>query len=207
MRLMSAVVLIERILQSMSDLVFSLVELPRALGSTLTRDIVWVTPDDLGTSSMAASPGVELPLEVTLTSVDDGVLAQINTEVTLHGECVRCLDPVERHHDVRVSEVFFEPAAVARFVADDDEGVTTEDDFLTIGERNTIDLEVLLRDSIVTLVDSLPLCAVDCEGLCPDCGEKWADLPADHAHEVIDPRMAGLAALLESGLLTDSKDA
>jgi len=40
-----------------------------------------------------------------------------------------------------------------------------------------------------------PLCREDCEGLCPDCGGKWAELPDDHAHEAIDARWAGLAGL------------
>ena len=39
-----------------------------------------------------------------------------------------------------------------------------------------------------------PLCRPDCAGLCADCGERLDDLPADHTHEVIDPRWAGLAA-------------
>ena len=37
-----------------------------------------------------------------------------------------------------------------------------------------------------------PLCRDDCPGLCQDCGGKLADLPADHAHEKIDPRWADL---------------
>lgn len=187
-------------------LTLSLVELPRALGSTLSRSLHWVAPDDLGTSSMAVTPGEELDIDVQLTSMDDGVLVQLDTETTLHGECVRCLDPVHRHHDLHVSEVYFEPEAVARFVAEDEEGETSVDDYFLIGERDTIDLETLLRDSIVTLVEPLPLCSPDCAGLCPDCGEKWDDLPEDHEHEVIDPRLAGLAALLAPGALSEEED-
>jgi 1-deoxy-D-xylulose-5-phosphate synthase len=40
-----------------------------------------------------------------------------------------------------------------------------------------------------------PLCSEDCLGLCPDCGQKWADLPDEHQHEAIDARWAGLAGL------------
>jgi len=53
-----------------------------------------------------------------------------------------------------------------------------------------------LRDAIVPLVDPRPLCAPDCAGLCDVCGEKWADLPEDHDHFVVDPRLASLASLL-----------
>ena len=53
-----------------------------------------------------------------------------------------------------------------------------------------------LRDAIVPLVDPRPLCAPECAGLCDVCGEKWADLPEDHDHFVVDPRLASLASLL-----------
>lgn len=185
------------------NLKLSLLELPRALGSTLERKLTWTAPEDLGTSSMSVTPGEELAVDVRLTSVADGVLVQVDTDTTLHGECVRCLDDVHAHHDLQISEVYFEADAAQRFVAEDEEGQTSIDDYFLIGDNDTIDLEILLRDSIITLVDELPLCSAECQGLCPDCGEKWDELPADHVHEVIDPRLAGLAALLDSGLLRE----
>ena len=90
-------------------LTLSLARLPRALGSTLHEDIVWSTPDDLGTPSMAVAPGAPLDVSVDLTSVEDGVLVQVATSVDLVGECVRCLDEVRDHHDVSSAEVYFEP--------------------------------------------------------------------------------------------------
>lgn len=187
----------------MSDsLELSLLELPRQLGSTISRELTWVVAEDLGTSSMRVEPGTELLIDVTLTSVDDGVLVQLSTDIELLGECVRCLDPVRREHAIDTAEVFFEPEAAERFAAEAGED-EEHDDLFTIDRRNIINIEPLLRDSVITLVDERPLCSPDCEGLCQDCGEKWSELPEDHAHEVIDPRLAGLAALLDSGLLTD----
>lgn len=187
-----------------NHLLFSLVELPRAVGSTLDKHIVWTAPGDLGTPAMAVNEGDLLDVDLTLTSVDDGVLVNLATQVTLRGECVRCLDPVERFHDIHVSEMYFEQDAAKRLIADDEDGTLSADDLMIISERDTIDIESLLRDSIITLVEPLPLCSPDCEGLCPGCGDKWADLPADHEHQVIDPRLAGLAALLDAGLGTDT---
>ena len=77
-----------------------------------------------------------------------------------------------------------------------DEEDEDADDLFVIGERDTINIETQLRDAIVTLVDPRPLCSSDCAGLCDVCGEKWADLPADHDHFVVDPRLASLASLL-----------
>ena len=177
-----------------NSLTLSLARLPRALGSTLHQDLVWVTPDDLGTPSMSAVPGVPLDVSADFTSVEDGVLVQLATSVDLVGECVRCLDEVRGHHDVSSAEVYFEPGAPA-LTPTDDEDEEVEDLFV-IGERDTIDIDTQLRDAIVTLVDPRPLCSSDCAGLCDVCGEKWVDLPADHEHVVIDPRLASLASLL-----------
>ncbi len=180
------------------SLILSLTDLPRALGSTRHTSLAWIVPDDLGTSSMRVAPGTQLPLDVDLTSVDDGVLVRLSTSVDLVGECVRCLDPVLHHHDVTAAEVYFEGPASTRGRAEPiDEGREAEDDTARIGPHDTIDLEPLLRDSVVTLIDPLPLCRPDCPGLCPVCGERLADLPTDHHHDIVDPRLAGLAALLD----------
>ena len=58
-----------------------------------------------------------------------------------------------------------------------------------------IDLERPIRDAIVLALPINPLCDEDCEGLCPECGQKWSELPEDHAHESIDPRWSGLSGL------------
>lgn len=172
-------------------LVLSLAALPRQLGATLHHDIEWTAPDDLGTPSMRVETGTVIPLDVDLTSVDGGVLVRASTSVELVGECVRCLDEVRARHDVDAADVYFETAPPT------DEDDPEADDARLIGPRDTIDLEPLLRDSIVTLVNERPLCRADCPGLCDVCGEKWDELPADHEHVLIDPRLASLASLLD----------
>lgn len=175
-----------------SPLVLSLARLPRQAGAMLHEDREWSAPADLGTPSMSVPENTRIPLSVDLTSVSDGVLVRVKTEVELKGECVRCLDPVSVHHEIDASDVYFETAPSPG------EEDLEADDFLLIGTHDTIDLEPLLRDAIVTLVDERPLCGEDCQGLCDVCGEKRADLPEDHSHESIDPRLAALASLLES---------
>jgi len=58
-----------------------------------------------------------------------------------------------------------------------------------------MDLEPPIRDAVVLDLPINPLCSEECLGLCPDCGQKWVDLPEDHQHEAIDARWAGLAGL------------
>ncbi|MEY4279862.1 MAG: hypothetical protein RL313_125, partial [Actinomycetota bacterium] len=62
-------------------------------------------------------------------------------------------------------------------------------------DGNIINLEVPVLDAVILDLPANPLCNPDCQGLCPECGEKWADLPPEHAHEAFDARWAGLAGL------------
>ena len=62
----------------------------------------------------------------------------------------------------------------------------------------TIDLEPVLRDAVVTALPFQPVCRPDCEGLCADCGIRLEDAPDGHGHERVDPRWAALAALAET---------
>ena len=82
----------------------SLRDLSRSPGSTRDYHLTWQVSDDLGTSVMRVAPGTELPIDVTITSVDDGVLVRAHTDVDIDGECVRCLDELTRHHSVDVED-------------------------------------------------------------------------------------------------------
>ena len=62
-----------------------------------------------------------------------------------------------------------------------------------------LDLEPPFLDAVVLALPFAPLCEPECPGLCVDCGQPWRDLPADHAHEVIDPRWAELKNRLDLG--------
>ena len=57
-----------------------------------------------------------------------------------------------------------------------------------------MDLEALLRDTLVEALPLQPLCRPDCRGLCPQCGMDLNDHP-DHHHEMMDDRWAALEGL------------
>ena len=54
----------------------SLRDLSRSPGSMRDYELMWEVPEDLGTSIMRVAPGSELPIDVAITSVDDGVLVR-----------------------------------------------------------------------------------------------------------------------------------
>src|SRR5699024_4041658 len=74
-----------------------------------------------------------------------------------------------------------------------------------VGDR--LDLEPALVDALVLALPFQPLCTPDCPGLCPRCGERLADLPADHDHEDLDPRWSALGSLFAGdGAADDDAD-
>ena len=63
-------------------------------------------------------------------------------------------------------------------------------------EDGLIDLEPVLRDTVVPALPFQPVCRPDCPGLCSECGKPLAEDP-DHQHDLIDPRWAALSAMTE----------
>jgi uncharacterized protein len=147
---------------------------------------------------VALGPEVELagPLdgEIRLQRTNRGILVRGSVGAALRRTCARCLEPFVEEVVVDVAEEFLpsvDPSSGAALAAPaDDEQV------LPIDAHHDIDLTVVLHDELLLTEPLTPLCRPDCAGLCPICG-----LPrqGDHAHEGddVDPRLAGLARLLE----------
>ena len=138
-------------------------------------------PDGIGTDVIGVPPGSSVEFELRLESVVEGVLVTGAAEVTLTGQCGRCLEPISFDEEIDLQELYLYPDKEP----DDEEASRLEDDLL--------DLEPLLRDTVVLDLPYTPLCRPDCAGLCPDCGANLNTDP-DHAHDDrIDPRWAGLS--------------
>jgi uncharacterized protein len=129
--------------------------------------------------------------------VAQGVLASAEIYAVAHGECIRCLDPVEVVIDRKIQELYrYEPTnEKGRKKRREDEDVDLEGEEEHQMEGDLMDLEIPIIDAIILTLPVNPLCSDECLGLCPDCGEKWEKLPEGHAHEVIDARWSGLDGL------------
>ena len=170
-----------------SPWIVSVRELGRAPGSmrTLTRDVpAPAEPNRIGLDAVYVPAGDPIALDLRLESASEGVYVSGTAAAELAGECVRCLDPLADELTVEIGELFAYPDSVTDETTDDDELPRVVDDH--------VDLEQTVRDALVLALPLDPVCRPDCRGLCPDCGEKWADLPADHGHETLDPRWAAL---------------
>jgi uncharacterized protein len=184
-------------------LVFDTHELGRRPGALqrLTRTVD--APRDLGIADVIGVPeGAPVVLELRLESVMEGVLVTGTARAKAEGECVRCLEPLERQLVADFQEMFSYPDADDRGRPKAEPGDDAEDDEDTLHlEDGMFDLEPVLRDAVVLALPMQPVCREDCPGLCPECGVRLADDP-DHHHDAVDIRWAalqGLAGSLEPG--------
>jgi uncharacterized protein len=167
-------------------------ELGRRPGSMRRVRQTVIAPEEMGRPLASIPAGSELELDLRMESVMEGVLVSGTVGAVMSGECGRCLDPVSAHLQVDIQELYSYPesgpyGAGSHPKSDEDELPSLVDDL--------IDLEPVLRDALVLDLPMSPLCREDCPGLCPDCGERLAELPEDHSHDAVDPRWAALAGL------------
>ncbi len=176
-------------------------ELPRRAGEMKEYELDIVVKENFGVELISVLAGEVIEIDARLESVTEGVLLSADVYAVAQGECIRCLDPVEIVIERKIQELYnYEPTnergKKKRKSSTEDltsEDLDVADEFMMEGD--ILDLETPIRDAIVLSLPSNPLCSQDCLGLCPDCGGKWADLPEDHAHEVIDARWASLGGL------------
>ncbi|MGH3615013.1 MAG: YceD family protein [Pseudonocardia sp.] len=144
----------------------------------------------MGIAVIAVPPGESIELDVRLESVTEGVYVSGTVRAPLAGECSRCLEGVTDEIEVEIGELFAYPDSVTDETTDADELPRVVD------ER--IDVEQTVRDAVVLALPLAPLCRPDCPGLCPECGERRAELGPDHGHEILDPRWAALTERLSA---------
>lgn len=144
-------------------------------------------------------PDVELagPLDadLRLQRTNRGILVRGRVSAPLRRTCARCTDAYVEDVRVDVDEEFLpsiDPDSGAPVPVEAGEA----DASLRIDEHHEIELEGIFHDELALTEPMHPLCRPDCPGLCVECGARMD--AGDHAHggEEIDPRLAGLAALL-----------
>jgi uncharacterized protein len=172
-------------------------DLPRRAGEMKEYQLDIPAHARIGVPLIAVPEGDLVELDVRLESVTEGVLASADIYAIAHGECIRCLDPVEVVIDRKIQELYrYEPTnekGRKKRREDDDVDLDGEEELQMEGDL--MDLEIPVIDAIILTLPVNPLCSEECLGLCPECGEKWENLPEGHAHEVIDARWSGLDGL------------
>lgn len=163
-----------------SPYAINLRDLARRAGESKEFALDIVVPEGFGNAVIGVSQGAELAVAGRLESLHDGVLVTARVDAEAAGECVRCLTPITEPVEVDFQELFAYPG-------------TSDFDYQIQGD--TLDLEQVVKDTVVPALPFQPVCQEDCEGLCPVCGVRLLDHPG-HEHEAaVDPRWSALADL------------
>ena len=146
-----------------------------------TRDVHLEVPVP-GLENPATTVDADQPLtiDLRLESLSAAIVASGRVRGRWNAVCSRCLEPIETEFDLFLREVFEEDPI--------------EEETYPLRQEE-IDLEQPLRDLVVPELPIVPLCSVDCQGLCPTCGANRNDDPCDCGSVASDPRWDALRAL------------
>lgn len=135
-------------------------------------------PEKWGEGLVSVAEGEPVEASVRLEAVHEGILVTADVATRYTGVCGRCLTDVAEPVEVEIQELFgYSGDEAADFEVQDDH----------------VDLETLVRDSIVLSLPFQPVCQPDCPGLDPATGEKL--VPGAEPEAPIDERWNALAAL------------
>jgi len=135
--------------------------------------------DGLAISTAAVPPGEEVNLDLVLEVIGDDLVVTGSITFAWVGDCRRCLADVVSSGTVRVREVF--------------ERRPVEGETYQLGD-GVVDLEAMVRETVLLALPLAPLCAEDCAGPAP---ERFpAAVAIDEPEESVrDPRWAALDEL------------
>lgn len=166
-------------------------DLIRRPGTMREQRITIPVAEKLGEGLISVPEGETIDLDLRLESMHEGILATGDAQTTAIGVCGRCLIDIEQPVQVDFQELF-------AYSSDEAFDYEVHDDH--------VDLEPLIRDSVVLALPFQPVCTPDCPGLDPVTGERLADHAAAPAPDVIDPRWSALAGLRGSDTSAASRD-
>ncbi len=163
-----------------SPFAVSVLDLERRPGDARALELDVVVPESIGTVVIRIPQGSTLRIDGRMESLHEGILVTAEIDGDLEGECVRCLTGLTRPLQVEFQELF---------------AYTPDEAFDYLVQDDAVDLEQVVRDSVVPALPFQPVCVEDCPGLCQECGVRLLDEPG-HAHEPqIDARWAALSQL------------
>ena len=135
------------------------------------------------------------PPDVTGGVTRSGEQVRLRGKIRARAEvdCDRCLKtvafPLETEFDVS-----YIPAE--QYGSEDAAELQEEDLGLSVFDGETIDVDELVREQVLLAMPARALCNEECKGLCPTCGADRNTETCDCHEGEIDPRWAGLKAVM-----------
>jgi len=133
---------------------------------------------------------VKLRMDIQKTGERFRLSGGVSTVLQL--ACSRCLEPFPSPIDASFDLVYHPQTLNA---GEGEREVEEEDLATAFYHNNEIDLGQLMREQFYLALPMKPLCAEDCQGLCPNCGTNLNRGACDCRREWEDPRLAVLKTL------------
>ena len=111
---------------------------------------------------------------------------QLKAELAYHGECARCLAPVDG-----VFSLDFERTVAAENTLTEQQLEDLADEYV-VPDGGDLDVDEPLREELMLAFPMRLLCSEDCPGLCPKCGKPKREGDCGCSEREIDPRLAVL---------------
>lgn len=153
-------------------------------GQAQQVEAVMPAPSGVGDEYFGVPEGRDTTVTGRVESLSEGLLFTGSAITRVEGSCSLCLKDLSGEWTVTLSGYFPYDAAAHEAAAKQDDSLDDEgEDTYPLDESGTVmDLESLLRDSLVVSLPAQALCRPDCRGLCPECGANLNDDPGHH-HE------------------------
>lgn len=154
-------------------------ELLRRPGSVREVDLQ-LAPGELGIDDDRLVRDAPLDVRLRLESLSDGIVVEGTLGMRWRATCRRCLTPLDDRTDTELHELY-------------QVELTDPDAFPIVGDQ--LDLEPMVRESVLLDLPDGPLCRPDCAGLCPVCGIDRNTGSCSCDTSTPDPRWAALDEL------------
>ncbi len=131
-------------------------------------------------------------LKIDIQKVRDEYYCHGYTSVPVEEECSRCLNPFEAELSGNFSFIIRTSEGKSIKTGGD------EEDILYVKSNEpVVELNRIIRETLMLSLPLKPLCAEDCKGLCPSCGVNLNEDTCECRNEESDERWEGLKDLLE----------
>jgi len=140
--------------------------------------------------------GLLAPIKVVAEAVNSGTIIIVNLEANTvtQLECSCCLSPIIYPLQLNLQLSYCHQQDLEKMGIMIAPGEESED-YQVFAEK-PVNIKDLVLENFLISLPMKPLCRVDCQGLCPECGEDLNQGTCICKEKVVDPRLEVLRGLL-----------
>jgi uncharacterized protein len=146
------------------------------------RDETIVGPIEIDMDLERVEASHPVTVDVRLEALADEILARGTISYVADLQCNRCLTGWTESGDATFTQLY---------------GREADEDTQPISRDGHLDLEMAVRDEVSLALPLVPLCKLDCLGLCPTCGTDLNTAPCSGHADESDSPFSALQQLFE----------